>query len=271
MSKSSTPDKPSVPAEAYTKEYYESCCQGYAEFESSKGELLPLRLSFPLKLANIKAGMKVIDIGCGRGEIVIHCARLGAKTWGMDYASEALNLAREIMNNENNLRYKKIMAIQKSKSTHLPFTNESVDLVFMLDVVEHLNPDELKTTLDEVWRILRPKGRLVIHTMPNLDYYRFGYPMYRFIQRFRHDRLPEDPRIRWDYSHVHVNEQTPRKLNLELKRSKFHAKVWLYPIQSYQYEPNRIVRIGMYFLAHLYPFRWIFCNDIFAIGTKRCA
>ena len=68
---------PSVPAEAYTKEYYKSCCQGYEEFKLSKGELLPLRLSIPLKLAQIKAGMRVVDIGCGRGEIVIHCARLG--------------------------------------------------------------------------------------------------------------------------------------------------------------------------------------------------
>ena len=76
--------------------------------------------------------------------------------------------------------------------------------------------------------------------MPNLWYYRFGYPLYRFIQRLRGQRLPVDPRSRWDYSHVHVNEQNPRKLVLELRSSNFQAKIWLYPAQSYEYEHNRI-------------------------------
>jgi 2-polyprenyl-3-methyl-5-hydroxy-6-metoxy-1,4-benzoquinol methylase len=268
MSKPSTPDHPSVPAEAYTREYYESCCQGYEEYKSSHGEVIPLRLYIPLKLADIKVGMNVVDIGCGRGELVINCARLGAHTWGLDYANEALLLAHQAITDEKNVSFSELMAIQQSNSRRLPFANESIDLVFMLDIVEHLYPDELSTTLDEVWRVLRPKGRLIVHTMPNLWYYRFGYPLYRFIQRLRSQKLPVDPRLRWEYSHVHVNEQDPRKLGRVLDKSRFHARIWLYPAQSYHSEHNLIIRFGMGFLTRVYPFRWIFCNDIFAIGTK---
>ncbi len=270
MSDPQIPLRDSVPAEEYTREYYEACCEGYEEYTLSKGESLPFRLSIPLKLGNVHAGMNVVDIGCGRGEIVIHCARLGAKTWGLDYADEALILARKIMTNDNNQPYNDFMAVQKSKSTQLPFANESVDLVFMLDIVEHLYPDELKLTFDEVWRILHPKGFLIIHTMPNLDYYQYGYPIYRFFQGLRKIKLPTNPRERWAYSSVHVNEQTPRKLRAELIGSRFYPKVWLYSTQTYRYEHNPVVRFGMNLLTHFYPFRLIFCNDIFSIGQKRC-
>jgi ubiquinone/menaquinone biosynthesis C-methylase UbiE len=268
MSRSKIPSKKHIPAETYTKDYFESCCQGFAEFESSKGIVLPQRLSIPLKLADIQKGMNVVDVGCGRGEIVIHSAHFSAYTWGLDYSFEALSIAHKLISNEENQLYKNYMAVQLSKSDQLPFASESVDLVFMLDVVEHLYPDELKNTLDEAWRILREKGRLVIHTMPNLNYYQYGYPIYRFIQRVRRVKLPSNPRERWNYSHVHVNEQTPKKLKEELKSSKFQAKVWLYPAQEYNYEGNPIMRFGMKFLTYLYPFRWIFCNDIFSVGIK---
>jgi len=257
-----------VPEDAYTRDYYETCCHGYEEFKFSKGGVIPLRLSFPLNLAKIQSGMKVLDIGCGRGEIVLHCAHLGAITWGLDYADEALKLAHEVLVNQDNRDYVELMAIQKSISYRLPFANESIDVVFMLDIVEHLTPEQLNATFDEVHRILRRDGRLIIHTMPNLWYYRIGYPIYRFLQRLRGEKLPADPRARWSYSYVHINEQTPHKLSETLKKRNFHTKIWLYSVQNYDYEPNPIVRSGMSFLTRIYPFRWVFCNDIFAVGSK---
>src|SRR4030042_480418 len=260
MNKAHSPHPPSIPSEEYTKEYFESCCQGYDEFKSSHGDQLPLRLSIPLNMTNITPGMRVVDIGCGRGELVINCARLGARTWGIDYARAALLLAREAIYDTKYFDFKHLMAIQQSNASRLPFANESIDLVFMLDIVEHLLPEELKSTLDEVWRILRPDGRLIVHTMPNLWYYRFGYPLFRIIQRVRGQLLPVDPRSRWQYAHVHVNEQDPQKLGQTMKISKFNARIWLYPTQSYEDAHNPIFRLGMRFLSHVYPFRWIFCN-----------
>jgi hypothetical protein len=67
---------------------------------------------------------------------------------------------------------------------------------------------------------------------------------------------------------VHVNEQTPAGLRKALKESRFEARVWLAPTKSYEYESNPLVRRGMVFLVNTLPFKWAFCNDIFAIGTK---
>lgn len=257
----------SVPPEAYTRAYYESCCQGYEQFGASLGAELPERLRIPMELAQVSAGMQALDIGCGRGEIVLQCALRGARVWGLDYAAEALGLARQALAAVAPAEARTRLGIQRAEAGRLPFASGCADLVFMLDVVEHLNPQELRQALDEAWRVLRPGGRLIVHTMPNLWYYRYGYPLFRFVQRLRGRRLPLDPRDRWPFRHVHVNEQDPPRLRRALQASGFRARVWLRSTASYD-EPRWLIRKGMQLLASLWPLRLVFCNDIFAAAVK---
>lgn len=258
----------SVPSTVYTRDYYLTCCQGHEQFVESMGQVLPARLLIPLNLAGVRPGMRVLDVGCGRGEIVLQCARRGATAWGLDYAEEAILVAREGLTTIATPEDLAHISIMRSNARSLPFPDNSMDVVFMLDVVEHLYPKELTETFTDIWRVLRPGGQLVIHTMPNLWYYHYGYPIYRVVQRLRREQLPPDPRFRWDYHEVHVNEQTPTTLHHALATCGYQAKVWLRTTQDYSYEPNPVVRWGMKFLTKVYPFRWIFCNDIFAIGCK---
>jgi hypothetical protein len=104
--------------------------------------------------------------------------------------------------------------------------------------------------------------------MPNTWYYKIGYPIFRVVQRLRGKHMPVDPRERWGYKEVHVNEQNLILLGRELRESGFRAKVWLYSTESYAEEPNKYARFVMHALVTIYPFRWFFCNDIFAIATK---
>ncbi len=62
---------------------------------------------------------------------------------------------------------------------------------------------------------------MIIHTMPNTWYYKIGYPLFRFVQRLRGKHLPADPRERWGYREVHVNEQNLILLSRELQ-------IWIY-------------------------------------------
>lgn len=50
---------------------------------------------------------------------------------------------------------------------HLPFQENVFDAVTMLAVLEHLRPNALTKLLDEIHRILRPGGLLVITTPPS--------------------------------------------------------------------------------------------------------
>jgi cyclopropane fatty-acyl-phospholipid synthase-like methyltransferase len=268
MSEPKLSSDPSLPSSEYSREYYTTGCQGYREFQQTLGEQLPARLSLPLALADIHPGMRVLDVGCGRGEITLHCARRGAQVWGMDYAREAVVLARDALTNVAQPDETGRLLVLQSNARTLPLSTGSMDIAFMLDVVEHLYPHELEQALREVWRVLRPGGRLVVHTMPNLWYYHWGYPLFRAAQRLRGHQLPANPRERWPFHHVHVNEQTPVSLGRTLGACGYRARVWLRSTQDYREESNPLARRVMKFLVTVYPLRWIFCNDIFAIGVK---
>jgi len=260
------------------------------------GGVLPDRLKVPLELAEVVPGMSVLDVGCGRGEILLHAARVV----GFDYAVSAMEITAEFLNTQTDVGQ---ILIHLGNAQRLPYLDKSFDRVFMLDVVEHLYPTELHRALTEIRRVLRPGGKLIIHTMPNTWYYRFGYPMFRLAQRPRGKHLPADPRDRWKSIHeMHVNEQNlillrrelrtckrissefPRLIVLLLRRmaipksevislqllraAGFKAKVYLRSVQSYAEEPIKRVRLVMRVLVTLYPFRWVFCNDLFAVAVK---
>ncbi len=254
-----------VPPEVYTRDYYEAHCQGHVEFQQSRGGVLPDRLRIPLELANISSGMTILDVGCGRGEILLHAARLNAKAFGFDYALPAVEITTESLMGEPE---RGRILTHLGNARRLPYPGQTFDRVFMLDVVEHLYPMELYEAFQEIKRVLRPTGKLIIHTMPNTWYYAVGYPLFRFTQRLRGRHLPSDPRDRWQFKEVHVNEQNPIRLHRALKSAGLKADVWLRTTQAYAEEPNKYARLMMKMLVTIYPFRWIFCNDLFAVAMR---
>jgi len=257
-----------VPSSEYTDDYYKNACQGFDEYSSSLGKELPPRLSIPLNLANLQPNLNVLDIGCGRGELLIHVLLKGSKVYGVDYAVSSMRIAKDTLNNSLKNPESESVHLQQSDARYLPFASETMDIIFMLDVVEHLYPAELKQAFTEVARVLKPGGKLIIHTMPNLWYYNLGYPLFRVFKRLSGEILPKNPRDRFPYNHLHVNEQTPLRLKKYLENTKLTSKVWMKTTQDYSYEKNKVVVWFMKLLVNVYPIKYIFCNDIFAIATK---
>lgn len=260
-------DEAGVPADLYSREYFLTECNGYQEF--LRGNMTS-RLRVALRLAGQLGGKMVLDIGSGRGEVVWHCARAGANVCGIDYSSDAINLAKKAALPWSAQVGNICAHFELADATRLPFRHGAFDVIFMLDIVEHLYPVQLQSALAEAHRVLKEEGILIVHTMPNLWYYRIGYPLYRLVQRTRGKKLPKDPEQRWRFvSAMHVNKQDIRRLKNSLQRAGFRAKVWLEPTQSYQEERNKLVRFCMRILSSCYPFRWIFCDDIFALARKK--
>ncbi len=257
----------SVSPEFYTRDYYKSHCQGYDIFDSSQGTVLPQRLSLPLKMSDLTPGMRVLDVGCGRGELLLHTQKYKALGYGLDYAKEAVLIAKNTLKKSAG-EFDAGSRLQQANARKLPYASETFDCVFLLDIVEHLYTEELCEMFAEVYRVLKQGSKAIVHTMPNLWYYRFGYPLYRLVQHLRGNHLPVNPRERWRYHEVHVNEQTPLSLKKSLQDAGFSVKIQLIPTQTHKQEDNQLIRTGMILLSHLYPFRLMFCNDIFAIATK---
>jgi ubiquinone/menaquinone biosynthesis C-methylase UbiE len=261
--------RPSLPSHLYTEEYFRSACEGYDEFNRSEGAQLSRRLKAAFELAEVTPGMVVLDVGCGRGEILRHCAQLGADAYGIDYAAVAVSLSLDVIERAGG--YQGRIAISQADAKRLPFAAEVFDRVLMFDVIEHLYPWELEQAMREVHRVLKPQGRFIVHTAPNLWYDRYAYPVVRFVRRLmgQGDRYPANPRefLVDVNAHVHVNEQSMFSLRRILDRMNFEADVWLdSPPQNWNDEALGPLRRLLFSAA---PFRWFFEREVFAVAAKK--
>lgn len=173
-----------------------------------------------LEKTEIRAGDVVVDIGTGRAELPVVALERGASlAIGVEYSRDALTLARQTVSASSAVG--KVLLVAADARV-LPIPDASADLVTMLDVVEHLAPDELRLTLKEIHRVLRPGGRLFAHTFPTRTVYNVTYRLQRSLVPSRRKRWPVDPRNEYELR-MHVNEQTKRSFSRSLKEAGFRG------------------------------------------------
>jgi ubiquinone/menaquinone biosynthesis C-methylase UbiE len=260
---------PSLPSTLYTEDYFLTACEGYVEFVETEGQHLSRRLASAFEVASVEPGMVVLDVGCGRGEILRHCARLGADAYGIDYASAAVGMSRDLIARVDDASGQ--MGVAQADAKRLPFPSDYFDRVLMLDVVEHLYPWELHEALLDVRRVLKPEGRLIVHTAPNRWYDAYAYPLVRTVRRLmgQGGQYPKDPRefgvaVNQD---VHVNEQDMLSMRRTLRKAGFRGKVWL--DTSPQQRDESAILAALRHVAFVWPpFRWFFEREVFAVASK---
>ncbi len=260
----------SLPSSLYTREYFLTACEGYDVFLESEGQHLSRRLRDAFAMAAVQPGMRLLDVGCGRGEILRHCMRLGIEAVGIDYAAAATQMAGEVIAAEQASEARSWAGVCRSDAKRLPFPAGAFDRVLMFDVVEHLYPWEVQQAMREVRRVLKDEGLFVVHTAPNRWYDVYAYP---WVRRFRTllgqgAAYPRDPRAITPVNQdVHVNEQDPLSMHRALRAAGFKGKVWLdSPPQN---RAEGLVMSGLRQIAfRVPPFRWFFEREVFAVARK---
>lgn len=108
----------------------------------------------------------ILDYGCGTGSLLnelLKRAKKDQKCFGLDFSKESVvKVNRKYTKHP---KYGKTVWIEKLPS---PFINESMDLIISLDVIEHLDDEQLPAMINEIHRILRPCGYLIL-TTPNKE------------------------------------------------------------------------------------------------------
>jgi ubiquinone/menaquinone biosynthesis C-methylase UbiE len=112
-----------------------------------------------LNAANITAEDRVLDLGCGIGNILIALAErtdFSHPPAGVDVSPDLIRIGeREIARAGMHDRIR----LQVAPATRLPFEDESFDVVLTSHVLKHLDDEALQTSFREVVRVLRPGGR----------------------------------------------------------------------------------------------------------------
>ncbi len=105
-------------------------------------------------LGHIRAGERVLDVGCGEGRFAAELARIGAHPVGIDVAAEPLRRARA--------RHPELDLRQIAAEGAWPLQDASFDAVWAGEVIEHVA--DTTGWLSEARRVLRSGGELLLST-----------------------------------------------------------------------------------------------------------
>lgn len=115
---------------------------------------------WPLVANSTNPCVSILDVGCGTGAVLASLDGR-AKTYGLDFAPEAIHFCRARGQNRTAV----------ASAVTLPFADASFDAVISCDVLCHRSIQNKQDTLEELVRVLRPGGRLVL----NLPAYQWLY------------------------------------------------------------------------------------------------
>lgn len=112
-----------------------------------------------ITLARIQPGERVIDVGCGTGTLAITAKKraAGAQIHGTDAAPEMIERARE-----KALKAGVEVDFRAGLVEAIDFPANTFDIVLSSLMVHHLPPDLKSKAFAEIFRVLKPGGRLLI-------------------------------------------------------------------------------------------------------------
>jgi SAM-dependent methyltransferase len=136
---------------SWSEDYYKSLYKDIREYPS-----LVMRHRYILDLFD-QDGRRVLDIGCGPGEMVKDLAQRGCEVCGVDISVGMLEVARKTLRDANG---NKAISLGCGNIESLSFRDKAFDGVICAGVIEYLGDDAM--ALEELNRILRVGGTMIL-------------------------------------------------------------------------------------------------------------
>lgn len=180
------------------------------------------------RIASPRAAQKILDVGCGTGA---NSAMLTRHGWvaGTDASEHALEFCHR----------RALPNLFRSRIERLPLLPNSLDMVVVLDVLEHVDND--LAVLEELRRVLRPGGSLVA-TVPA-----FGFLWSEHDEALHHRRR---------YTGYELRNKLTRS-GFEVERCSFYLASLFFPILFIRSWQNIFKRSAIPKTSHVILPRWI--------------
>jgi ubiquinone/menaquinone biosynthesis C-methylase UbiE len=170
--------------------------------------------TYPQKLCNyifnvfkMGKGMKLLEVGCGRGEHLIHFKNMGLDVHGVDVSPESVKYQPDIQ-----------IKIENIEKNGIPYDDNYFEIVYSKSFIEHLYYPE--NYIKEAYRVLK-NGGLFLTLVPDWETnYKIYFDDYTHRTPFTKASLEDIYKIfGFEKVEVHKFRQLPI--------------VWKYPVLNY--------------------------------------
>jgi 2-polyprenyl-3-methyl-5-hydroxy-6-metoxy-1,4-benzoquinol methylase len=172
------------------------------QLQLGDGYYHPWKFENQLALDEMKAGDKVLDIGCGIGNFLSRATEKASEACGLELNKKALKACRR----------KGLEVFDELIANHAANRPGYYDMVCMFQVLEHIY--DVKTFLEDALKALKPGGKLVIG-VPNNEPYFLGYDKYCTLN------LPPHHMGLWNRQ---VFEKMAPLFNLQIQQVQYDVK-----------------------------------------------
>jgi ubiquinone/menaquinone biosynthesis C-methylase UbiE len=186
-------------------------------------------------------GARLLEIGCGMGSDLLQFARGGAVCTGVDLTPRSIEVSRHRFE-----LYGERADFLLSDGEHLPFSNESFDVVYSNGVLHH-TPDTAGA-IREVHRVLRRGGIAKVMLYHKNSFAYWGEMILRrgiLGGEFLRGRSPEEIMSRW----VEYSEHGARPLVKAYSRKQ--ARKLFSMFSDVKIEVEQMTREDLHFLSRL--------------------
>lgn len=103
--------------------------------------------------------LRILDIGCGDARFLKELQDLGYYNLsGIDYSEKAISFSRLLL--------PKVTFSSADLTKGAPYEENSFDVIFMIETLEHIIPEQIPPILKEISRMLKPGGEFIV-TVPS--------------------------------------------------------------------------------------------------------
>jgi SAM-dependent methyltransferase len=163
---------------------------------------------------HLSAGSRLLEIGCGAGNLLLQATVAGSYPVALDLSMQALTFVRSRLKEiESTVDVPSGFSCTQAIGEYLPFEEDSFDCVLLSEVIEHLEAPQI--SIREAMRALCPGGRLLI-TTPN---YRSFWPLMEWAV----DRMNMAPKMAGEQHISRFHPSSLKKMLVEAGLSMEYA------------------------------------------------